>query len=130
MTWLAAGVAATARGSAQTQSWAISLDVTETLAVVALLRCAHVSRCVSLQASMWVVSYSRWCVGVGSCWTRGLNAFVSFVVDMCVPISVESYLAACLIRWISLDEQCGEGASDTYSCSKGAQKRSRPLKDW
>lgn len=38
MTWLAAGVAATAGGTAQTQSWAVSLDMAKTLAVVALLR--------------------------------------------------------------------------------------------
>lgn len=39
VTWLAARVAAAAGGTAQTQSWAVSLDVAKTLAVVALLRC-------------------------------------------------------------------------------------------
>mgnify|MGYP006877416835 CR=1 FL=1 len=92
-----AAVAASARASpAQAQSWAVSLDVPETLAVVALLSCSSVSpsfapgiyinslvfsrldkRSPQLDSRInWKVkmTYFRWCGDAGIHWTRGQAA--------------------------------------------------------
>lgn len=93
----AAAVAASAcTGSAQTQSRAVGLDVSEALAMVALLGCRSVSTlilCIMLlcalanapgrysrcdmegqKSSGIEMTYSRWCGDAGIHWTRGLAA--------------------------------------------------------
>ena len=46
-------------GSTQTQSWAVSLDVSETLAVVALLGCSLVSSSLLYHAGLYIAESAR-----------------------------------------------------------------------
>ena len=59
-------------GTAQAQSGAVSLDVSKTLAVVALLGYRRVSEVWATRSPC--VTYSRWCGDEGIRWTRGRAA--------------------------------------------------------
>jgi hypothetical protein len=87
-----AGVATTAgTSSTQTQSWAVSLDVPESLAVIALLGYAIVSLGSGVARGMYGKSlgldgtYSRWCGDAGIRWTRGLAACL-VLISICVVL--------------------------------------------
>jgi hypothetical protein len=69
---LAAVVAAAVGSAVQAEGGAVSLDVTDTLAVVALLGWVVLVVCL-----WWLVlriAYSRWYGEEGRRWTRGLDA--------------------------------------------------------
>lgn len=97
-------VAGTTSASAQSQSWAVGLDVAEALTVVALLGCIHCEYVHSRDCC--VQTYSQLSLGVGSCCSHGLLQAVNMNADTrsstCYP-----YLAAC-------------------SCSTGAHCWSKP----
>jgi hypothetical protein len=62
-----AAVAASAgAGSTQTQSWAVSLNVSETLAVVALLGCSLVSSLLLYHAGLYIAESARGPLGESS----------------------------------------------------------------
>ena len=67
MTRLATRIApsTSSSGAANAQCWAVCLDVPETLAVIALLGFAKVS-VTTLEIFVWVSTYCRWCVDVGT----------------------------------------------------------------
>lgn len=74
MSDLTAGVATTAGGTATyAESWAISLDVTETLAVVALLGCAIISSTL-FHSSTWTRRT------LGSAWVRAVVGLVAWLL--------------------------------------------------
>ena len=76
MSSLTARVAlAAARAAAQTQSRTVGLNVTETLAVVALLGYySSISSDVPFPLTIFSSTHSQWFVGAGSCCSRGRAA--------------------------------------------------------